>query len=137
MAELQFAAPPFFVCRDAIHRVSTGLESHAEPIPEFVFHLFPSLACCAGEIGTVLIEQLRGILGLVFVNEALGFLLDGRDFIEGLVFETGHVAEQSLFGAAPLHGGQFVGLAVVPNPGFLAIAQLTAFVEPIRDGGAA
>lgn len=117
--------------------VSMELESHAKPVPEFVFHFLPGLACGACKIGTVLVEQQGGIFGLAFRNQALRFLFNGRDFIESLVFETGHVAEQGLLGAAPLHGGEFVGFAIVPDPGFFAVTQLTALVETIRNGGAA
>ena len=69
------------------------LESHTEPVPELVFHFLPGLSGGTGEVGGVLVEERGGFLGLAFVDEGLGFFLQGGDFVEGLVFETGHGAE--------------------------------------------
>ena len=78
-----------------------------------------------------MVEQLGGFLGLVFGNQGFGFAFERWNLVEGLLLEAVGGAEKRLLGAAPLHSGQFVGLAVMPNPSFLAVAQLTAFVEAI------
>ena len=103
-------------------------ESHAEPVPELAFHFLPSLSCGSGEVLGVLVEHLGGFVFLAFIEQVLSFLLYSRNLVKGFVFKTHGVAQKNGFGATPLHSGEFVSLAVMPNPGLLAIAKLTAFI---------
>ena len=78
-----------------------------------------------------MVEELGGFFGLALGNQHLGAVFYFGDFVEGFLLEAVGGAKEGLLGAAPLHSGELVGLAVMPNPGFFTVAQLSALVEAI------
>ena len=89
----------------------------------------PCLSCRRGKVGGVLVEKICSIFGFAIGDQGFSPVFDGWYFVKSFLLEAVGGTEQGFFGAAPLNGGQLVGLTVVPNPSLVAVTTLTTFVE--------